>query len=155
MKGFVRNISNEWAYAMKRTIKPGGEVPLVELYEQYGVKHNIAPNEDFVDWLTKVKLNDPLKWKIVYGVDADDASFRSITKKQTSEKNKDFVAPIVIKGYSVEDIIMLSVRKAREVIPNIVDLNLLKYSLTEINKLSNKDNVRRLIMKRIGELQSI
>ncbi len=36
MKGFVKNVTAKWMYAMKRSIQPGGEIKLEELYEQYG-----------------------------------------------------------------------------------------------------------------------
>ena len=49
MEGFVKNITTEWQYAMKRSVRPGGEIPLKELFEQYGKKHNITPNEDFIE----------------------------------------------------------------------------------------------------------
>lgn len=66
MKGYVRNKTNFWRHAMKRSIGPGHQVPLDELYEQYGKKYDIQPGADFVQWLSSVKLRDPSGWEIVY-----------------------------------------------------------------------------------------
>ena len=54
MEGFVKNKSADWAYAMKRSIRPGGEVPLSELYTQYGEKRGIESGKPFIDWLYNI-----------------------------------------------------------------------------------------------------
>ncbi len=153
MKGFVKNISSEWQYAMKRSVRPGGEIPLKELFEQYGKKHSIKPNDAFVEWLYDIKLRNKNKWKIVY----------DLAKKKTTKKEELVIEEPVevspkelnktIKQLQVEDITGLTVRKAREVLPKIMDLNLLKYSLTEARQLSEKDSLCRLLNKRVKELQ--
>jgi hypothetical protein len=66
MKGYVKNKTHLWRHAMKRSIGPGQQVPLDELYEQYGKKYDIQPGADFVQWLSSVKLRDPSGWEIVY-----------------------------------------------------------------------------------------
>ena len=65
MKGSVINRSSSWAHALKRAVRPGGEIPLSELYAQYGEKYNLKKGKDFVDWLREVKLKDRDKWSIV------------------------------------------------------------------------------------------
>lgn len=157
MKGFVKNISGEWAYALKRMVKPGGMIPIVELYEQYGTRNNITSVDDFVTWLMETKLPDREKWKIIFGSDDDNSTknIKDIENKSKSDIAKEFVTPLVLKGYSVADIVGLSVRKAREVIPSIVDKNLLKYSLHELSHMPNKENVRKLVTKRLAELQTV
>jgi len=57
------------------------------------------------------------------------------------------------KKMTVEDVAALSVRKAREVLPQISDIKLLKYSLQEANQLANKDSLCRLLRKRVSELE--
>jgi hypothetical protein len=153
MRGFVKNISTEWQYAMKRSVRPGGEIPLKELFEQYGKKYNIKPNNDFVEWLHNIKLRNKDKWRVVYD---------SKNKTKLSKEKLIIDEPVpsnietdnkTIKQLQVEDLTSLTVRKAREVLPKIMDLNLLKYSLTEARQLSEKDSLCRLLTKRVKELQ--
>jgi hypothetical protein len=152
MNGYVKNISPEWVYAMKRAIRPGGEVPLDELYEQYGKKYNMEPDDEFINWLTNVKLKNVNKWKIVFDTNAKSEAVEK-EKEGNKKTSNSSVTPMVSKGMQVEDIVNLTVRKAREELPKITDLNLLKYSLQEANQLSNKDSLCRIIRKRIKELQ--
>ena len=160
MKGFVKNKRSDWAYAMKRSIRPGGEVPLDELYEQYGKKHSIEAGEPFVEWLRNVKLKNRDQWAIVY--DFSDAqpvtegvavvTEETVTPKDAVEDN----APMhksAIKAMSVDDVAMLSVRKARDVLPKVMDLKLLQYALAEAKQLQDKDSLCRLLERRIKELQ--
>jgi len=153
MRGFVKNISTEWQYAMKRSVRPGGEIPLRELFEQYGKKYNIKPNNDFVEWLHGIKLRNKDKWSIVY-----DSKNKTKLKKEKLVIEEPVVSNVEeeikpIKQLQVDDVTSLTVRKAREVLPKIMDLNLLKYSLTEARQLSDKDSLCRLLTKRVKELQ--
>ena len=153
MKGFVKNISTEWQYAMKRSVRPGGEIPLKELFEQYGKKYNIKPNNDFVEWLYNIKLRNKDKWSIVYDLkNKTKLSKEKLIIEEPSVVNTDKDTASV-KQLQIEDIVNLTVRKAREILPKIMDLNLLKYSLTEARQLSDKDSLCRLITKRVKELQ--
>jgi hypothetical protein len=145
MKGYVKNVSPIWTHAMKRAIGPGATVPLSELYKQYGKKHNLKKGAEFVEWLRTVKLTDVNRWKVV--VEGD---------KTEAEESKSIVAPESDKApkqMGIEDIIGLSVRRAREVLPKIMDLKLLKYALDEAGPRAGKDSLCRLLRKRIQELQ--
>jgi hypothetical protein len=160
MKGFVKNKKSDWAYAMKRSIRPGGEVSLDELYTQYGEKHSIEAGEPFVEWLRNVKLKNKDYWEIVY-------DFGEVADLSTSVENIPAVLDMVgveddgdipthksaIKSLSVEDIAALSVRKARAMLPKVMDLKLLQYALSEAKQLQDKDSLCRLLERRIKELQ--
>jgi len=65
----------------------------------------------------------------------------------------DNVAPMVEKGMDVMDVVNLTVRPARETIPKINDIKLLKYALKEANQLAGKDSLCRIIRRRISELE--
>jgi len=156
MEGYVKNISPMWMHAMKRSIGPGAEVPIEELYEQYGVKYDIREGEDFVQWLRNVKLKDSKRWRIVLQQEEDEAKDVKVEQKingKSKEIGLDNVAPLVPKKMEVSHVVELSVRKGREVLPKIMDLSLLKYALQEANQLSGKDSLCRIIRKRIKELQ--
>ena len=166
MDGYVINLGPGWAHAMKRAIGPGAKIKLSELYEQYGAKHNLQDGKEFVDWLRNVKLTDPNKWKIVVKEDFKNKDTENVsTSMEVNEakeskaapkrqRSNDNVAPIVEKKIEVKDIVGLSVRDGRELLPKITDLNLLKYSLQEANQLAGKDSLCIIIRKRIKELQS-
>ena len=144
MKGYVKNVSPIWTHAMKRAIGPGATVPLDELYDQYGKKHSLKKGDEFVEWLKTVKLKDHEKWKVVV-----EGEKKEVVEVET-------VAPELDKmprQMDVEDIIALSVRRAREVLPKIMDLKLLKYALDEAGPRANKDSLCRLLRKRIQELK--
>jgi hypothetical protein len=153
MDGYVMNVSSGWAHAMKRAVGPGAKVPINELYEQYGIKHGISEGEDFVKWLRSVKLRDTNRWKIV--CDAVGSAVVESKGEVEIEKKKghDMVTPMVKTKMEVKDIVELSVRDGRQVLPTITDLNLLKYALQEANQLSGKDSLCIIIRKRIKELQ--
>ncbi len=156
MEGFVKNKSSEWAYAMKRSIRPGGEVPLKELYEQYGKKYDMDPGEEFVKWLKEIKLQNSDRWDIVF--DFKNSTTGSVTAQEpvkitSNSSDADFTSSVAIKQLQVEDVVNLTVRKARELLPRVMDLNLLKYALTEARQLSDKDSLCRLLQKRVKELQ--
>lgn len=169
LDGYVINITKVWINAMKRSIGPGAKVPLKELYEQYGKKHGIAKGTEFVEWLKNVKLKDSEKWKIVV---IDEAS--EVTKTITGDNNQALeektgtesqqtqlnfkqastnVAPMVQSKMTVADLVGMSVRQARTILPDIRDLNLLKYALQEANQLTGKDSLCLIIRKRIKEMQ--
>jgi len=151
MKGYVKNISSEWAYVMKRSVKPGGEIPLDELFEQYGVKYNMEPDDAFVSWLISTKLNNKDKWKVIFNLDEDSSE---VVKEDVVNKVTDnMVVPMVTKSMKIEDIVNLSVRRAREVLPKIMDLNLLRYSLQEATQMTDKDSLCRELRKRVRQLQ--
>jgi hypothetical protein len=151
MKGYVMNASPVWAHAMKRSIGPGAKIPLDELYEQYGVKHNIKEGGDFVAWLRNVKLKDVDKWKVVF--EDENIKIDSAELPHTVKNKPENVAPMVKTTAEVSDIVELSVRNAREKLPKINDLKLLKFALQEANQLAGKDSLCKLIRKRIQELQ--
>lgn len=159
MKGYVINSANTWMHAMKRSVGPGAKVPLSELFEQYGVKHNLSDGKEFIDWLRDTKLKGKDNWKII--VEDDTAS--PVTTEAATEvkpvvtRNKkpvvDNVAPMVKSKMEVKDLVEMSVRQARETLPTIKDLNLLKYAFQEANQRAGKDSLCRIIRKRIKELQ--
>lgn len=158
MKGYVMNTSSIWTHTMKRSVGPGAKIPLKELYEQYGVKHNLSEGKEFIEWLRNVKLKDSQKWRIV--VEDETEKINGVTdakdvveETQKPTKNVDIVAPMVESKLTVADVVGLPVRKAREVIPRITDLNLLKYAFQEANQLSGKDSLCKIIRKRIREMQ--
>lgn len=148
MNGYVMNATNMWTHAMKRAIGPGAKVSLSELYEQYGIKHNLSEGDEFIEWLKNVKLKDRNKWKIVV---------EEVSKEDVSCDEQppvvESVAPMVKITMEVSDIVELSVRKAREALPKITDLNLLRYALQEANQKPNKDSLCRELRKRIKALQ--
>jgi hypothetical protein len=172
MKGYVQNKSSVWTHVMKRAVGPGQQIPLEELYEQYGKKHGLSEGEEFIGWLREVKLRDADKWRVVVEKEESiqpvkEAVFNEATEK-TEPKPKEEepnvnvvrppeaggnVTPIVSKGMEVEDVVQLSVRKARELVPRIRDLNLLKYALQEANQRANKDSLCQILRKRIKEIQ--
>lgn len=150
MKGYVINKSSSWIHAMKRSVGPGGKVPLKELFEQYGAKHGLREGKEFIDWLRTVKLNDSSRWSIV----SEETVVEDNTVNNVEEvKSADSIAPFVGTKLDVSDVVGLSVRQARDVVPKITDLNLLRYSYQEANQLSSKESLCRIIRKRIQELQ--
>jgi hypothetical protein len=152
MDGYVMNVSHTWTHAMKRSVGPGAKIPLNELYEQYGVKYDIKEGEEFVIWLRNVKLRDSDKWKVVF----DDTNIEPVTDKKdqkTPYNDNDNVAPMVKVKDDVMDIVNLSVRQAREKLPRVTDLKLLKQALREANQLAGKDSLCKIIRNRIKYLQ--
>lgn len=151
MKGYVQNKSTSWTHAMKRSVRPGEKISLDVLYRQYGEKHGLSKGSDFVEWLRSIKLRDAEKWIINF----EDE--RVVTKKPKEVVNpihkatKDSIS-LPIKELEVKDIVGLSVRKSREVVPQITDLKLLKYAIQEANQLSGKDSLCRILRKRVMEL---
>jgi len=139
-----------WAHAMKRTIGPGEKIPLDELYEQYGKKHSLAAGEEFVAWLRNVKLKDHNKWNVV--LLADDAPIEEDKAPEPTEKDS---TPKRIDDMDPLDIVDLTVRKAREMIPTCTNKKLLKMALNEANARAHKDSLCNILRKRIRELETV
>lgn len=155
MNGYVMNSSTTWMHAMKRAIGPGARIPLSELYSQYGVKHGLSEGEEFIEWLKNVKLRDRNKWRIVIEDEQSTDTEEPIEEKpKTPKTGTDNVAPMVQTKMSVSDVVNLSVRQAREALPKIRDLNLVRYALQEANQLAGKDSLCRLLRKHIKDLQA-
>ena len=159
MEGYVKNISPLWRHAMKRNIEPGKEVPLSELYEQYGVKYEIKEGKPFVDWLRQVKLKDESIWEIRYkGDKTASAPVKEEAPKKVEQSNpvttkRSQQSPFVKSEAEVQEIVGLSVRQARESLPKMTNQKLLKYALHEASQLANKDTLCRMLRKRIIELE--
>jgi len=147
MEGYVLNATSIWSHTMKRSVGPGAKIPLEELYEQYGVKHGLAEGEEFIEWLRTVKLQDPNKWKIV--TEASQPTDKPKEKPAEEESPaqtyaEEVKAPPNVKDMEIKDVIDLSVRKARDIVPHIMD---------EASQLTGKDSLCRILRKRIKELQ--
>jgi hypothetical protein len=119
-------------------------VPLDELYEYYGEKHDIDPGQPFVDWLRTVKLPDTQVWDVVLLSEQDP--------KVEAEKPIG-AAAFVKEELGPDDIAGWSVRKARDELKKIVDINLLKYAYETSRQLANKDTLTRMLRKRIQVLE--
>jgi hypothetical protein len=167
MNGYVKNMTHLWSHVMKRSVGPGATIPLQELYEQYGIRYDLEEGDEFVHWLKDVKLRDRDRWG-VFNEDNKPYGEVSREKKQTGKEEQeqgltktevkaqsrgDSQTPLVIKEFTVDDVVELSVRQAREVIPNISDIKLLKYAENAANQRAGKDSLRRLLMRRISELE--
>lgn len=155
MEGYIKSLSSTWRHIFKRAVSPGGTIPLEELYDTYGKKYNLKPNEEFVAWLKEVKLqSDADSWEISLVSESVPAE-KEKPKKDDGLKpvSKSEKATTVVNKLSVEEIVGLPVRKAREVIPNITNLKLLKYALQEAKPRSNKDSLCRILEKRVKDLE--
>jgi len=151
MNGYVKNKSMSWCHAMKRSVGPGHQIPLDELFEQYGVKHGLDEGRPFVEWLRNIKLVDASVWEIVYNENvAADAQAEKETKQRQANE---MVVPLVKKGLEISDVVKMSVRTARVELKKITDIKLLKYALQEANQLAHKDSLVRMIRKRVQELE--
>ena len=151
MNGYAKNKTMTWRHAMKRSVGPGHEIPLDELFEQYGSKHDLEEGSPFVEWLRNVKLKDRSVWEVVF-IDGTEKDLQA--EKVVEEKQKrDLVVPLVKKEMEVAEVVGMSVRKARSDLKKLTDINLLKYALTEANQLANKDTLVRMLRKRISELE--
>jgi hypothetical protein len=151
---------------MKRTVGPGAKIPLNEIYEQYGKRHNLKKGKEFIKWLEEVKLRDRNKWQIFtesdkpyaevsLGQDSKEKEQEAVQGSnvvKTDKSRGENVAPVVVAEMSIDDVVGLSVRAAREAIPKIMDIQLLKYAEKTANQRTGKDSLCRLLMKRIQEL---
>lgn len=147
MNGYIKNKTNLWRHVMKRQVGPGQTVSLDELYEQYGEKHELEKGKPFVEWLRQVKLTDRSMWEVVY----KEKSLKAEPEKV--KKANEAAMPLVKKEMEVDEVINLSVRTAREKLPKMTDINLLRYALKNANQLANKDTLCQMLRKRISELQ--
>lgn len=152
MDGYVKNVSAGWAHAFKRAVRPGAEIPLDELYEQYGKKYSLEKGTEFVNWLRTVKLKDTSRWRVIDEVVPHTEIDEVFVEKKPTTSNSQFVSP---KHMSVEDVVELTVRPAREVLPNISDIKLLKYALQEAKPRAGKESLCRMLSKRIIELETM
>jgi hypothetical protein len=171
MNGHVKNRSGRPLYALKRHILPGKEVPLAELYKEYGEKHDIDRGQPFVDWLRQVKLPNEQIWEIQYMdspmeenkvtvtaqimqvVDGDEKESEEKKEGLSNEEKAKSARPHVKKEWEVEDVVSLTVSKAREEIPKIRDKKLLSWALNVARQRPNKETVCRILEKRIDELR--
>jgi len=161
MNGYVKNKSNGWRHAMKRSVGPGHKIPLDELFEQYGEKHDIQEGKPFVDWLRQIKLPDRTVWEIVYQDEKKEEVNKKekIIKTESEEPERErlqpdkITKPIVKKEMEISDITGMSVRTARVELKKITDIKLLKYAFREANQMANKDTLCRLLRRRINELE--
>jgi ribosomal protein L20A (L18A) len=148
--GYVQNTSSLGVHIMKRYVASNGKIPLEELYQEYGEKHGLKRDKEFINWLFEVKLRNKNKWKVVEEDVPEPKKERPIDPDAGEEDvNK---SP---NRLSVEEIIELSVRKAREVIPYITDQKLLKYSLKDAAQRPNKKVLCEILRSRINDLESI
>jgi len=171
MDGFVRNISNTWRHALKRSVAPGQKINLDVLYEEYGMKHGIKKGKDFVEWMRAVKLKDAGTWEIFFTNKKSKAAKTEASAQPTeapievksepeevvdAKKQADNVAPFVTDdNKEIMDIVKLSVRKAREVLPTIASSALLTQAHAIARTQSGKDTLTNLIKKRLDELKRI
>jgi len=153
MKGSVINTSSMWLHAMKRAVAPGGKIPLDELYDQYGKKHDLPKGDPFIAWLKDVKLKDNKNWKIILGEEKVEKTEEKVNV--TAQTERIDIKNINPKKMEVKEVTALSVRQARELLPSISDIKLLKYALQEAAPLSGKDTLCQLLRKRIRELETI
>jgi hypothetical protein len=159
MEGYIKNNSPTWRHALKRSVGPGEKISLDDLYEQYGIKHDIKEGDQFVNWLRQVKLRNSDIWEIRYKVagakdDAkkeDQPELDSKAKKSVMKSTQS--TPFVKVKDNPEELAQLSVRQAREIIPQFTDQKTLRYALNMASQLSNRDTLCRMLRKRIQELE--
>jgi len=166
MNGYVKNRTGRPLYALKRHILPGKEVPLAELYKEYGEKHGIERGQPFANWLRQVKLPNEQIWEIQYEDSPKEENKVTVTAKITqvvdgderkeglsNEEKAKSARPQVKNEWEVGDIVALTVSKAREEIPKIRDKKLLSWALNVARQTPNKETVCRILEKRIDELK--
>ena len=160
MEGYIKSTTGGWRHIFKRSVRPGGKIPLSELYAEYGKKNSLPDNEKFVTWLKDVKLNGTLDtWEVITMDEKPpedlvvDAKTKEPSVGETLAKASDDSLIARAKTLSVMELVELSVRPAREIIPKITDLKLLKYAYQEANQRSNKESLCRIMEKRIRELE--
>lgn len=164
MQGYVRNISRTWRHALKRSVAPGQKIDLDVLYAEYGEKHGIEEGQPFVDWIRNVKLKDAGTWEVSYRKPMDipeDVSKETKnvvsdddkTQKDEQENKPDNVAPFNVTKPDISYVVDLSVRKAKEELPKIMDVKLLRAALNITNTQAGKDTLTRMLRKRIKELE--
>jgi len=155
MEGYIKNTSPTWRHALKRSVGPGEKISLDDLYEQYGIKHDIKEGSQFVNWLRQVKLRNTDIWEIKY----KESKSKKEKKIESSVEAKKLLtkstqsSPFVKIEDNPEELAHLSVRQARDIIPKSTDQKMLKYALNMASQLSNKDTLCRMLRKRIQELE--
>jgi len=155
MEGYIKNTSPTWRHALKRSVGPGEKISLDDLYEQYGIKHDIKEGSQFVNWLRQVKLRNTDIWEIKY----KESKSKKEKKIESSVEDKKLLtkstqsSPFVKIEDNPEELAHLSVRQARDIIPKSTDQKMLKYALNMASQLSNKDTLCRMLRKRIQELE--
>jgi len=155
MEGYIKNNSPTWRHALKRSVGPGEKISLDDLYEQYGIKHDIEEGDQFVNWLRQVKLRNTDIWEIKYKESKSKKEKKiesSVEAKKPLTKSTQ-LAPFVKIEDNPEELAQLSVRQARDIIPKSTDQKMLKYALNMASQLSNKDTLCRMLRKRIQELE--
>ena len=55
MEGYIKSKKTSWVHIFKMSVRPGGKIPLQELYDLYGKQHGIE-EKDFVKWLKNKRL---------------------------------------------------------------------------------------------------
>jgi hypothetical protein len=153
MNGYLINRGPMWLHAMKRAIGPGAKVPLTELYDQYGPKHELEKGQEFIEWLKNVKLRGNDNWHVEADQDAEAEEVQEETPAEIEERRID-ITKINPKEMDIGEVVNLSVRQAREVIPQVTDLKLLKYSMSEARPRPGKESLCRILRKRIRELET-
>ena len=152
MEGYIKSKKTSWVHIFKMSVRPGGKISLQELYDMYGKQHNIE-EKDFVKWLKEVKLKGKLdQWQVVEEDSTYTTEIETPTKSIDTEFETNNKGDVVARKMSIEDVINLPVRKAREVIPTIMDEKLLKYALQAAKTRPGKDSLCRILEKRLGEL---
>lgn len=150
MNGYVRNRTPYWRHAMKRSIGPGHKIPLDELYEQYGEKHDIEEGQPFVDWLKTVKLKDSDVWEVVFKKNKQDIIEEPVENTEPADQPaKKFT------GSNVDPVALvnMTVREARDNLKKVTDIKTLKHAHQEARQLANKDTLVRMMKRRIEELE--
>lgn len=156
MEGCLKSKSKGWRHIFKMSVRPGGEIPLDTLYDMYGAKYKIA-EKDFIGWLKEVKLKGRQDdWLII---EKDSKYVSNASTKEIKKDNTEYVAngngDVVARKMTVEDVVALPVRKAREVVPTIMDIKLIKYAIAEARPRANKDSLILILEKRLRELQQV
>ena len=150
LDGYLKSKSKGWRHIFKMSVKPGGEILLKDLFNSYGKKHNIE-EKDFIKWLVDVKLSGQMDdWLLV---EEPLLLEPEIEVKNTSEP---IINPVdtPVNKLTVSDVVGLSVRQAREIVPRIQDGKLLKFALIELNPLPGKESLSRILRKRLNEIGS-
>jgi hypothetical protein len=153
MNGYLINRGPMWLHAMKRAIGPGAKVPLTELYDQYGPKHELEKGQEFIEWLKNVKLRGNDNWHVEADQDAEAEEVQEETPAEIEERRID-ITKVNPKEMEIAEVVNLSVRQAREIIPHVTDLKLLKYSMSEARPRPGKESLCRILRKRIRELET-
>lgn len=163
MEGYVRNNSRAWKHALKRSVSPGQKIDLDVLYAEYGKKHNITEGAPFVEWLRNVKLKDASVWEIVYKnpvtgsmeTDKVETADDLYTEEVQSIEKNDPTVPFVQSTIDVDDIVALSVRKAKERLPKVTDVKMLRQAYNITKTQAGKDTLSIMLKARIKELEIV